>query len=237
MITVKRLTDTARIPTLVNDGNHRDGWYLYSDEKVVIYPGQNVFVSTGLRISVPSGYHCRISGCDDKSKIIDVANDDDDVKIELDNPLREKILYVRRGTKIGRMSCEKTVRLELIDVTDNYDDDVVRRNVTMDDERSIYRQLSWHTWLAMALSNDENNVGIPFDENETMILQQQKDDDDDDEIKDDDELNECKICLLNRKKLASIPCGHYVYCKSCSKKIKQCVVCRKYIEKFLCIYQ
>lgn len=51
---IKRLTDTAVIPTRGSD--KAAGYDLYSDETIGIEPGTCVKISTGLAITPPKGY-------------------------------------------------------------------------------------------------------------------------------------------------------------------------------------
>ena len=51
---VKRLSDSARLPTKGNDGDA--GWDLYTNESVTIPAGATVLVSTGIAMAIPKGY-------------------------------------------------------------------------------------------------------------------------------------------------------------------------------------
>jgi dUTP pyrophosphatase len=51
---VKRLNDSATLPTRGNDGDA--GWDLYSNESVTIPSGATVLVSTGIAMAIPRGY-------------------------------------------------------------------------------------------------------------------------------------------------------------------------------------
>uniref|UniRef100_A0A6C0JBA6 RING-type domain-containing protein n=1 Tax=viral metagenome TaxID=1070528 RepID=A0A6C0JBA6_9ZZZZ len=47
----------------------------------------------------------------------------------------------------------------------------------------------------------------------------------------------CLICMKTRRQCAVIPCGHFVMCYECSKKIPdRCPKCRGNIDKMLKIY-
>ena len=54
MLKVKRLTDTAILPTRATEGDA--GLDLYADENVCFYQGEHVLVSTGIAIEIPLGY-------------------------------------------------------------------------------------------------------------------------------------------------------------------------------------
>jgi dUTP pyrophosphatase len=51
---VKRLTETAQLPTQANKSDA--GWDLYADERVEIWPGNTVLISTGISLEIPDGY-------------------------------------------------------------------------------------------------------------------------------------------------------------------------------------
>ncbi|GAB5362933.1 hypothetical protein AAMO2058_000840900 [Amorphochlora amoebiformis] len=50
-------------------------------------------------------------------------------------------------------------------------------------------------------------------------------------------LKSCIVCMAQPRKVAFVPCGHYVACGDCSRRLnQQCPICRKRITKFLVIY-
>jgi dUTP pyrophosphatase len=51
---VKRLTDTATLPTKANESDA--GIDIYADEDIIIRPMETVLVSTGISVEFPSGY-------------------------------------------------------------------------------------------------------------------------------------------------------------------------------------
>ena len=53
-VRVKKLTDTATIPTKANP--HDAGYDLYSDENVICRTGETILVSTGIAIEIPDCY-------------------------------------------------------------------------------------------------------------------------------------------------------------------------------------
>lgn len=53
-VTVKRLTETATVPTRAHE--HDAGWDLYADKSVHLSPGLRAIVSTGVSIAVPQGF-------------------------------------------------------------------------------------------------------------------------------------------------------------------------------------
>jgi hypothetical protein len=48
--------------------------------------------------------------------------------------------------------------------------------------------------------------------------------------------NPCIICCQDEKRLACIPCGHFVACVPCSHALRTCPICRKEIEAFVRIF-
>ena len=46
----------------------------------------------------------------------------------------------------------------------------------------------------------------------------------------------CKACMEKNVEVTFLPCGHFVVCESCSKKIKKCPICRKCIRGYLKTY-
>ena len=50
-----------------------------------------------------------------------------------------------------------------------------------------------------------------------------------------DEINNCSICLDNTISHCCIPCGH-AYCYDCIKKTNNCYICRSIIRKKIKIY-
>lgn len=59
------------------------------------------------------------------------------------------------------------------------------------------------------------------------------------DIKSDD--NQCVICLENKRKICSVPCGHITVCGVCAfisygRGEMKCLICRAKIEKFIEIY-
>jgi baculoviral IAP repeat-containing protein 7/8 len=51
-----------------------------------------------------------------------------------------------------------------------------------------------------------------------------------------DPSRECCICLQNVREIAFVPCGHTLCCRACSKKLKECPVCRKRVMRRLKIF-
>lgn len=53
-VKVKRLTDSAKLPTYAHAGDA--GMDIYSDEKIIILPNHRALVKTGISIELPKGY-------------------------------------------------------------------------------------------------------------------------------------------------------------------------------------
>jgi len=52
-IKVKKLTESAQIPTRANESDA--GWDIYSDEDVIINPNTQKLISTGISVEIPAG--------------------------------------------------------------------------------------------------------------------------------------------------------------------------------------
>ena len=52
-IKVKKLTESAQIPTRANESDA--GWDIYSDEDVIINPNTQRLISTGISVEIPHG--------------------------------------------------------------------------------------------------------------------------------------------------------------------------------------
>lgn len=46
----------------------------------------------------------------------------------------------------------------------------------------------------------------------------------------------CVICLTDKKNVAFLPCKHLCCCEECSKKVKECPMCRKKVEDTIKLY-
>jgi hypothetical protein len=49
-------------------------------------------------------------------------------------------------------------------------------------------------------------------------------------------LNPCVLCMMEEKRLACIPCGHFTTCVPCGHSLRLCPICRREIEAFVRIY-
>lgn len=50
-------------------------------------------------------------------------------------------------------------------------------------------------------------------------------------IYEDEDTQECNICMSEDKSIVFVPCGHYCCCNDCSSKIKICPMCRASISQ------
>ncbi|KAM3127647.1 hypothetical protein pb186bvf_020244 [Paramecium bursaria] len=56
----------------------------------------------------------------------------------------------------------------------------------------------------------------------------------------DDDSSTCSMCLDQKREYIAIPCGHFIYCGTCTELLKQkleCILCRKAITQFMKVYQ
>jgi len=52
-----------------------------------------------------------------------------------------------------------------------------------------------------------------------------------DKIYEDEDTQECNICMSEEKSIVFIPCGHYCCCNICSSQLKNCPMCRAVISQ------
>ena len=51
------------------------------------------------------------------------------------------------------------------------------------------------------------------------------------------EIDQCGICYINKKRYVCIPCGHLCMCGECANKIKDvCPICRKNVSNIIKTY-
>lgn len=46
----------------------------------------------------------------------------------------------------------------------------------------------------------------------------------------------CVVCLDNEREYIYVPCGHFVTCSVCVKKINKCPICQKYSKTIRVFY-
>lgn len=106
---VKRLTDTARLPTRAHPGDA--GLDLYADESVIVCASFRLLVSTGISVAIPSGYVGLIwprSGLAAKHGIsVDAGVIDagyrGPVKVLVTNASKDNHYEIHRGDKIAQL--------------------------------------------------------------------------------------------------------------------------------------
>lgn len=52
-------------------------------------------------------------------------------------------------------------------------------------------------------------------------------------IFEDTSMDECAICMVEKKAVIVNPCGHYYMCDGCSRSVNKCPICRGPIHSFL----
>ena len=48
--------------------------------------------------------------------------------------------------------------------------------------------------------------------------------------------NQCKLCKINERQLAVIPCGHLSICQGCSSRCSLCPICKREVKAYVRIY-
>lgn len=128
-IPVKRLTDTARIPTKNNSTDA--GFDLYADEDVTLLPEETKLISTGVSFAIPEGYAGLIwdrSGMGVKGihRFAGVVDSDyrGEVKVVLYNSrpdAMENAYRIQKGDRIAQIVFQKVPAFNLVEV-DELDD-------------------------------------------------------------------------------------------------------------------
>jgi len=119
---VKRLTDTARLPTRAHPGDA--GLDLYADESVIVCASFRLLVSTGISVAIPSGYVGLIwprSGLAAKHGIsVDAGVIDagyrGPVKVLVTNASKDQSYGIRRGDKIAQLIIQPVSLLDPVEV-------------------------------------------------------------------------------------------------------------------------
>lgn len=124
-IQIKRLTDTATIPTKGTAG--AAAFDLYADQAVTIMPGERALVKTNITIALPSGYCAYVrprSGLALKNGVT-VLNTpgliDTDYRGELGVILINQghtVFAVKQGDRIAQLSIHKVEPARFVEVSD-----------------------------------------------------------------------------------------------------------------------
>jgi len=119
---VKRLTETAKLPTRANPTDA--GLDLYADEDVALWPCARVLVSTGIAIAIPEGFYGRIAprsglaynhGIDVLAGVID-SSYRGEIKVLLFNTDIERKFEIKKGERIAQMIIEIVALLKVEEV-------------------------------------------------------------------------------------------------------------------------
>ena len=124
MLKVKRITDTATVPTKAHPGDA--GWDLYADndEPLHINFGSRSLIDTGCKFAIPEGYYGRIAdrsgnawkcGVHVLGGVVD-SHYRGEVKVVLANLGCDEGFIVKRGDRIAQMVITKIHEGEMVEV-------------------------------------------------------------------------------------------------------------------------
>lgn len=122
MLKVKRLTDTAKLPTRAHAGDA--GLDLYADEDVIVCASCRLLVSTGISVAIPDGYVGLIwprSGLAAKHGIsVDAGVIDagyrGPVKVLITNASKDNHYVINRGDKIAQLLIQPVALIPPVEV-------------------------------------------------------------------------------------------------------------------------
>lgn len=112
IVSVKKLTETAQLPTKAHEDDA--GFDLYSDADVVVYPETRRLISTGIAVAIPRGYYGRVAprsglalknGIDVLAGVVD-AGYRNEVGVILIN-FDDKPFEIKKGDRIAQLIIEK----------------------------------------------------------------------------------------------------------------------------------
>ena len=121
-VSVKKLDVDAHIPTKAHDDDA--GWYLYSNENTVIYPGEKAVIKTGIVLAIPRGYYGRIAprsglavknGIDVLAGVVD-AGYRNEIGVVLINHHIDNQFAITKGDRIAQVIFERVDPFELEEV-------------------------------------------------------------------------------------------------------------------------
>ena len=118
---VKRLTDSAKLPKKAHTGDL--GYDLFSDEEVLILPGQSELIPTGIAVEFPEGYGGIIkdrSSVASKLGLVTAAGVIDngyvgEIRILLINTSGQMVV-LKKGEKIAQLVLVQTVDFDVTEV-------------------------------------------------------------------------------------------------------------------------
>ena len=135
-IGIKRLTDTAKMPTTAHITDA--GYDLYADEAVKITPGNRQVVRTSITMNIPSGFCGLIwprsgmavkQGTDIFGGVID-AGYQGELMVCLHNADERKNIQVLRGDRIAQIVIHELPKVVLNDLTDLGPDEDTERSTS-----------------------------------------------------------------------------------------------------------
>jgi len=126
VIKIKRLTDTAIVPTKSRKTDA--GYDLYADEDIAIYPEDTKLISTGIAFAIPDGYAGLIwdrSGLGSKgihrhAGVVD-SSYRGEVKVALSNSrardveFTDNIYFISKGDRIAQILFQKVPHFDLVE--------------------------------------------------------------------------------------------------------------------------
>ena len=120
---VKRLTDTAKLPT--KGSKFAAGYDLYAGEMATLTPGCASKIKTGISIEIPDGYAALVwprSGLasDDGVIVLGGVIDQDyrgEISVILSTIKTEKV-YINRGARIAQVLIQKVEDFDIKEVTE-----------------------------------------------------------------------------------------------------------------------
>jgi len=121
VIKIKRLTESAKLPTYAKEGDA--GMDFYADESLVLAPGDRRGISTGISKQIPTGYVGLIwdkSGVAFKGGLKTMGGVLDsgyrgEIKIILHN-LSTESYSIEKGNKVAQMLIQAVEQRELVEV-------------------------------------------------------------------------------------------------------------------------
>ena len=131
LLSAKRLTETAKLPTKAHDTDA--GIDLYSDEDLEIKPGSTVLVSTGISMAIPDGHagliwdrsSMGVKGLHRFAGVVD-SGYRGEVKVCISNigygrtewPFDNKSYFISRGDKIAQILIQEVPNFRIEEVND-----------------------------------------------------------------------------------------------------------------------
>lgn len=124
IVEIKKLSDTARIPTQGTE--YAAGYDLYAAHDEVLVPYERKLVKTNISISIPAGYYGRIAprsglafknGIDVLAGVID-SDYRGDIGVILYNTDKNNSFYIRTGDRIAQIIIEDYSSVQWTEVSE-----------------------------------------------------------------------------------------------------------------------